>query len=211
MKTLRQRLNRNENSQAGFTLIELMVAMMVFSIFLAIVITSIVALTQGANRIKVAAVSANQELAVFQLLDRQVRYSDGINAQGVGSPSGDLYFEFRTPADSAPGNVTTCTQWRYDPNAETIASRSWPDGNYANHSVWNVQLNNVANDGGPNYPFQFVPPTGSGSSLEELTVTFDAGNTTIKGDKISSTFVARNSLASATNAASVCAAAGSRP
>lgn len=211
VSVLRRRLHISARSDDGFTLIELMVAMMVFTIFLAIMLTSIVALTRGANRIKVAAVSANQELVVFQRLDRQIRYADGINAQGTGT-SGDIYFEFRTPADSAPTQVVTCTQWRYDPTAETVASRSWPDGNLGAATSWNVQLNNVANDGGANYPFQFLPITGNGSSLEEFTLTLDAGNTTVQGNKISSTFVARNSTVTQSNPGGpICPAAGSRP
>jgi prepilin-type N-terminal cleavage/methylation domain-containing protein len=211
MNALKFRQRHGISADDGFTLIELIVAMFVFSIFLAIMITSIVALTRGANRIQVAAVSANQELAVFQRLDRQIRYADGINQQGAG-PSGAIYFEFRTPSDSASTHVTTCTQWRYDPVAKTVASRSWPDGNLGAATVWNVQLNNVANDGGANYPFQLNPVVSGGSSLEEFTLTLDAGNTTVKGNLISSTFVARNSTQNTSTGAGgpICPAAGSR-
>lgn len=209
MNALKLRL-RHGRADQGFTVIELMVAMLIFSIFLSIMITSIIALTRGANRIKVAAVSTNQELAVFQRLDRQIRYADGLNAQGAGA-FGSIYFEFRTPDDSAPTGVTTCTQWRYDPTAMTLASRSWPDGNLSAATPWNVQLGNIANDGGANYPFQYIPPSGSGngSTLQELTMTLDAGNATVKGSLISSTFVARNSADN--SGAAVCQAAGSRP
>jgi prepilin-type N-terminal cleavage/methylation domain-containing protein len=191
---------------SGFTLIELMVAMLCFSIFLAIVGTSIVGLTRAASRIQVAAVSTNQELAVFQRFDRQIRYADGINLQGVGASGVYTYFEFRTPSDSTPNGLTMCTQWRYDPVAGTIASRQWTDGNLSSQTPWNVQLTNVANDGGPNYPFNFVP-AGGPITLEEEILTLDAGNANVKGGSISTTFVARNSG----NASGVvCPAAGSR-
>ena len=108
--------------------------------------------------------------------------------------------------------MTTCTQWRYDTVGNTVASRSWPDGNLSAATSWNVQLNNVANDGGANYPFQFIAPGGNGSALEELTLSLDAGNTRVKGEAISSTFVARNSAVTTTNpGGAVCPAAGSRP
>jgi prepilin-type N-terminal cleavage/methylation domain-containing protein len=193
---------------AGFTLIELMVAMMVFSIFLAILITSIVALTRSATKLQVAAVSSNQELSVFSALDREIRYADGVNVQGTGVT--DTYIEFRIPSDSNANNVTTCIQWRYDPTAQTIASRTWPDGNLGAATSWNVLLNNVANDGGANYPFQYIAaPTGG---LEEMQLTLDAGNTSVKGAAITSTFVARNSRVTASNpGGAVCPAAGSRP
>ena len=193
------------DTDAGFTLIELMVAMLVFSIFLAIVVTSILGLTRSASRIQVAAVSSNQELAVFASLDRQIRYADGINTQGTGAVN--TYIEFRTPSDSTPTHTTVCTQWRYDPTLQTIASRSWTDGNLSSATAWHVMLNNVADDGGPNYPFQFVGTSTSSSKLEEMILTLDAGSSSIKGAKISSTFVARNS---ADMTGAVCPAAGSR-
>jgi prepilin-type N-terminal cleavage/methylation domain-containing protein len=202
---------QDEAGDTGFTLIEMIIAMFVFSIFLAIVVSSIYGLTTAATRIQVNAVSSNQELVVFQRLDRQIRYADGINPQGTGS-SGDVYFEFRTPSDSTPNNLTMCTQWRYDPKVGTIASRQWQDGNFGSQTVWNVQLTNVYNDGGATYPFNFIPATSTDQSLEQLVVTLDSGNTRIKGNAISSNFVARNSVASPTNApGSLCPAAGSRP
>jgi prepilin-type N-terminal cleavage/methylation domain-containing protein len=200
----------SERASSGFTIIELMVAMMIFSIFLAIITTSVLALTRSSSRIQVAAVSTNQELAVFQRFDRAIRYADGINGQGTGT-SGDTYIEFRTPSDSTPSGLTMCTQWRYDPIAATVASRTWKDGTFSSATLWNVQLNNVANDGGANYPFKYIAPDSNGRSLEEMSLTLDAGNTVVKGAAISTTFVARNSAVTPDNpGGSVCPAAGSR-
>ena len=127
MNALRQRLRRDEKSQAGFTVIELMVA-------------HVDLLNLPGNRDHLARRADPRcqphqgcrgvgEPGTRRLRAPRppVRYSDGINLQGAGA-SGDIYFEFRTPADSAPSGVTTCTQWRYDPIAQTVASRSWPDG-----------------------------------------------------------------------------------
>jgi prepilin-type N-terminal cleavage/methylation domain-containing protein len=201
-----------ETRSSGFTIVELMVAMMVFSIFLAIITTSVLALTRASSRIQVAAVSTNQELAVFQRFDRAIRYSDGINGQGTG-PLGYTYIEFRTPSDSTPSGLTMCTQWRYDPAKANVASRTWQDGNYsATLSAWNVQLNNVANDGGANYPFKYIAPDSNGRNLQEMTLTLDAGNVVVKGAAISTTFVARNSAVTPDNPGGpVCQNAGSRP
>jgi prepilin-type N-terminal cleavage/methylation domain-containing protein len=198
--------------ESGFTIIELMVAMMVLGIFLAIVTTSVVALTRGATKIQVAAVSSSQELAVFSRLDHAIRYADGVNAQGTGSPSGDSYFEFRVPSDSTPNNLTMCTQWRYDPASATIAMRQWQDGSFSStKTAWDVLLRNVANGGGANYPFAFSAAAPPNQVLEEMTLTLYAGNTVVNGAQISSTFVARNSKATPTNPPGpVCPATGSR-
>jgi prepilin-type N-terminal cleavage/methylation domain-containing protein len=210
--SLRTRLHARTRDDSGFTLMELMVAMLVFSIFLAILSTSIIALTRSSTRLQVAAVSTNQELAVFQRLDKQIRYADGMNAPGTGAA--DTYFEFRTPSDSTASGQTICTQWRYDPNARSIATRQWPDGNFPAKTDWSVQLTNVANDGIPTYPFAFTPASSSVTgSLDKLTFTLDTGNTVVKGAAISSVFIARNSAITASNpeGGSVCPAVGSRP
>jgi prepilin-type N-terminal cleavage/methylation domain-containing protein len=211
LSSLRRSVAREDSGrQSGFTIIELMVAMLVFSIFLAIITTSILALTRSGTRIQVAAVSTNQELSVFQRLDKAIRYADGINPQGTGAI--DTYIEFRTPGNSTASGVTTCTQWRYDPVAATVASRTWKDGNFSTVTAWSVMLTNVANDGGANYPFQYIAPDNAGRSLEEMVLTLDAGNTVVKGAAISTTFVARNSAVTPTNpGGTVCPAAGSRP
>jgi prepilin-type N-terminal cleavage/methylation domain-containing protein len=199
-------------SDAGFTVIELMVAMLIFSIFAAILSTSILALSRGTSRIQVAAVSTSQELSVFSRLDHAIRYADGVNAQGTGA-LGDSYFEFRTPSDSTPNNLTMCTQWRYDPSLGTIAMRQWQDGSFATTQTnWDVLLRNVANDGGATYPFQFQPASPPNQLLEEMTLTLDAGNSVVKGGLISSTFVARNSRSIPSNPGGpICPATGSRP
>jgi prepilin-type N-terminal cleavage/methylation domain-containing protein len=209
-KLSEQRRRMREHGASGFTIIELMVAMMIFSIFLAIITTSVIALTRASSRIQVAAVSTNQELAVFQRLDHAIRYADGINLQGTGS-SGASYIEFRTPSDSTSSGLTMCTQWKYDPTKATVASRSWQDGNFSTVSPWSVLLTNVANDGGPNYPFAFIAPDNNGRSLEEMTLTLDAGNSVVKGAAVSTTFVARNSAVTPDNpGGSICPAAASR-
>jgi prepilin-type N-terminal cleavage/methylation domain-containing protein len=212
MRALIARRDRRRitDPEAGFTVIELMVALMVFSIFLAIVTTSILALTRSASRIQVAAVSTSQELAVFARLDHAIRYADGINLQGTGA-SGDSYIEFRTPSDSTPNNLTMCTQWRYDPTAATVASRQWQDGNFSTVTPWDVQLENVANDGGSTYPFAYIAPVPPKTTLQEMVLTLDAGNTVVKGAAISSTFVARNSAVTSSNPGGpICPTAGSR-
>jgi prepilin-type N-terminal cleavage/methylation domain-containing protein len=201
---------QSASADSGYTVIELMVALLIFSIFLAIVTTSILALTRAATKIQVAAVSTNQELAVFARFDHAIRYADAINLQGTGA-SGDTYIEFRIPSDSTPNNQTMCTQWRYDPNLGTIASRQWQDGTFSTVTPWDVQLKNVANDGGANYPFQYQPPSPPNQLLGEMVLTVDAGNSVVKGAAISSTYVARNSRVTPANPGTgVCPATGSR-
>lgn len=177
----------------GFTLIELMIALGIFSIFLVVVLSSVISITRASTRVQVTAVSSSAELAVFQRLDHQIRYSDSINFPGIGSPSGNMYIEFRTPAESTTSGVTLCTQWRFVPATRVLQSRNWNDVVGAVPGAWETDLTNVANDGGPYYPFRLWPATNAGSQMQQLTLSLDTGNSSVKGAAITTTFVARNS------------------
>jgi prepilin-type N-terminal cleavage/methylation domain-containing protein len=184
------RLRAGEDT--GFTLVELVVAMAIFSIFITVAISSVVGITRASSRVQVTAMSSSQELVVFQRLDRQIRYASSINFPGAG-PSGNRYVEFRTPADSAIGKVTLCTQWRFNVLTRSIQSRQWNDVVGSTATNWETELGNVADDGGSTYPFKLKPATNLGSAMQQLVLTLDTGNAAIKGAAISTTFVARNS------------------
>lgn len=191
--------------EAGFTLIELMVAMAIFTILVAILLLAVSQLARGTVRVQVTAQSTTEVLLVFQNLDRQIRYADALNAPGSGV-SGDRYIEFRTPAASAPSGLTTCTQWRLHKDDGTIQSRQWTDGPAAVPSSWSTKLNNAIDVGGADYPFKLD----RSSSQQTLVLSIDTGVEGVnEGTAISTSFVARNSLSSVSTP--VCALAGSRP
>ena len=179
----------------GFTVIELMIAMAIFSIFIGIVLSAIVSITKASTKVQVTAQSTSTELAVFERLDHQIRYADSIDWPGVGSPSGDMYIEFRTPASStATGTSPLCTQWRYDIATRSLQSRTWSDVTGATPpTLWETYLTNMPNDGGSTYPFKLTPAATGSSTMQELTLTLDSGNAAVKGAAVSTTFVARNS------------------
>jgi prepilin-type N-terminal cleavage/methylation domain-containing protein len=178
--------------EAGFTLVELMIAIAIFAVFLAVVMSSILSITKASTNVQVTSQSSTAELSAFQLIDHEIRYSDSINFPGVGSPSGDMYIEFRTPGSSTSSGTALCTQWRYDIASRSLQHRFWNDGSSPTNN-WQTNLTNMPNDGGATYPFKLVPASGNGSSMQQLVLTLDAGNTVVKGAAISSTFVARNS------------------
>jgi prepilin-type N-terminal cleavage/methylation domain-containing protein len=175
----------------GFTLIEMMISLLVFAIFLSLLIGTIVGITRANTRVNVTAQTTSGILIVFQIFDRQIRYSDAINFPGAGTTS--RYIEFRTPATSSSTGNTMCTQWRFDPVAKTLSSRQWTDGNAASATAFVMRLSNVADDGGATYPFQLTPASNAGSAMQQLVLSIDGGNAPVKGAAITTTFVARNS------------------
>ncbi|GAA3895781.1 hypothetical protein GCM10022381_41620 [Leifsonia kafniensis] len=189
------------------TLIELIVAMGVFMIFIAMVLTTIVTLAQSATRAQLTAEASNASLTVFGSFDRQARYADAINTPGT-SPTGKRYMEFRTPGNSSASGFTTCTQWRFNPALGRLESRSWKDIVGVSLPPFTTKLTNVIDDGGANYPFKLTLAT-SAVTMQQLTVTLHSGNAKLNaGALMSSTFVARNS--STASPALVCAPSGYR-
>ena len=114
-----------ERSEAGVTMVELVVTMFVFAIFLVVMTSSLIGITKASTQAQTVARSSTGVLNVFQAFDRAIRYADVINPPG--STSNGRYVEFRTPA-STTGRTATCTQWRYVPSSKTLQSRTWPDG-----------------------------------------------------------------------------------
>lgn len=76
-------------SEAGFSLVELMVAMAIFTIFIVIVLGSVVAISRSGVRTQLVGQSTNSSLVVFGSIDRQVRYADSINFPGRARPAID--------------------------------------------------------------------------------------------------------------------------
>ena len=217
----RSKLDRDANDE-GFTLIELIAAMGIFSIFIVIFLTAVSGLMREASRTQVTSEATSSALIVFQNLDRQIRYADAINYPGpsLGS-SGARYVEFRTPAASTRNNQTLCTQWRFLPSANRIESRTWRDIAGAVPSSWSTKLTAAISTTGANNPFGLIPASVGGSTMQQLTLKINAGTAGVAGStQVETSFVARNSgLHSPSNAVNgsgqsatpVCSFGGYRP
>jgi len=184
----------DHGDEAGLSLVELMVAMVIFAIFVAVILTSIVAISRSAVRTQLVGESTNSTLVVFGSLDRQVRYSDSINYPGVG-PSGNRYVEFRVPAASTAGGLlAVCYQWRFSPVNSRLESRRWNESDPTTATAWSPKLTNVADDGDPTHPFQLDAANNSDKPRQKLLITLNPGtDAQTAGAGMSTTFIARNS------------------
>jgi len=188
--TRREAGGADARADEGFSLIELIVAMGIFMIFVSLFLGAVVGLARGTTRAQVSAEATSGVIILFQNIDRQVRYSDGINYPGTSA--GKTYIEFRTPAASAPSRVTTCTQWRYDPSKAIIESRTWADGATI-ASSWSVKLSSVVPSAAADYPFAMIPAGFLGSTKQEFKLTIKAGNDSTGGaTNMSTSFFAKN-------------------
>ena len=200
ISALAKRLRKTAAPASGFSLIELVVAMGIFTIFIAVLLTAIVSLTKGATQSRATAESASAVLNVFQNIDRQVRYANAINYPGQSTTTGYRYIEFRIPAASAPKGYTTCMQWRYLPADNLIQSREWEDATGSLASGWSTKVTSVVEDPAAPFPLTLVP--GGGVIKQKLSLTVTAGDASRNAtSKISTVYVARNSSNASTNVA----------
>lgn len=126
MRSLRLARHR-EQPDAGFSVIELVVSIGIFMTVIGIFMSAVVVMSHNTVKVQAVADAGADVRKAFQRMDKQVRYTDAINIPGAGA-SGATYVEIRTPASVAASGYTTCTQWRWDPNAKTLAMRTWRDG-----------------------------------------------------------------------------------
>ncbi|MEP6481573.1 MAG: type II secretion system protein [Rhodoglobus sp.] len=191
MANLRQRLR---SDQSGFTLVEMIAAMLVFAIFAAILLTSTIGITRAVSKSELFVRSSSAELAVFQSFDRQIRYAESINFPGTGN-DGNRYIEFRTGADSTADGTVLCTQWRFVPALKVIQSRYWTDVVGSTKSPWITKISTVVDLGGSTYPFKLVPATNvTDHATQRLVLSISSGTDLVTpGAAISTTFIARNS------------------
>ncbi|MBI5162221.1 MAG: prepilin-type N-terminal cleavage/methylation domain-containing protein [Micrococcales bacterium] len=175
------------------TLIEMLVAIALFSIFIGISFASVTQLTRTATTATSRANSANAVVNVFSLLDRQVRYADSINFAGMGA-SGNSYIEFRTPASATNSGVVTCTQWRFDPTRDVIEYRSWPSAPSPQLPAFATKATDVQGTASSTYPFKLIQATAAGSLLQQLQLRITGGSPVASDQTdISTQYVARNS------------------
>lgn len=183
---------------AGLTLIELLVSMGIFSVVVVVFMGGLVSMTRSTTRTEQVTDAGDATRRTFQTMDKQIRYASSINFPGVG-PSGAHYVEFLTTArpDGAP---PLCTQWRMDPTARVIQSRTWPDVVGGTRTPWRTvatDVRNVLSGPGAAPPFVLKPVAGT-SVRQQLVVTVDVGRGdaatgSATGADIRTVFVARNS------------------
>ncbi|MEP7763983.1 type II secretion system protein [Sanguibacter sp. 25GB23B1] len=203
---LRRTRRDQERDDTGMTLVELIVAMGIFTVVIAVFMAGIVVMTKNTARAQAVADAGDEVRRVFQRLDREVRYASAINRPGTGS-SGAYYVEYLVSAVEA-GKQPMCTQWRYVPATGTIERRTWANvTSGASPSAWSTLANRVRNDLATQKPFEFTP-AGSINASQQLRVFLDVGPgaggpDARKGAQLDSQFVARNTDTSTTTNADI--------
>lgn len=182
---------QEDGRDAGFTLVELIVAMGIFTVLMSLVLAAVVGLSRVTVRVQNVGDASDRLRQSFLTMDRQVRYADAINFPG--SSGGTWWVELHAPAVGA-ATPAKCTQWRYTPGTRKLEQRTWNDGTSPSGD-WRTIATRILSDGAP---FTLLPAD-STYVHQELAVHLRSGSSdSAMGGRsgIDTRFVARNSTPS---------------
>lgn len=168
--SLRQRLSRDD----GTTLVELMVGMVLMTVFMAMFTGAVLMMNTAMNKSQSVTQTASQLSVAFQNLDGIVRPAAAISTPGVGK-SGDWYVELRSTYSGAQ----VCTQLRVDVTAGQLQRRTWSVVDAAATSPTNwLPISSGISNGDPaagrtTQPFSLARPLPNSQS-QQLVVTLIA-------------------------------------
>jgi type II secretory pathway pseudopilin PulG len=170
---------RRESDDAGFTLIDTMMAMTVMMIVMAVFTASVLGMYRTANDVEARSVTQTQISTAMQRLDRQIRY-----AKGISEPymiAGIVYVDLLAVQQTK----RQCIQLRVANGV--LSQRTWTYlANPLDLTGWTAVAYGLATA----TPFDYLPPTdvlghqqltvtlggGTGSGTDTNTVTFTALN-----------------------------------
>jgi hypothetical protein len=216
VNALRERVRRLREVAAddrGTSLVELVVGMVVMTVFMTVFTGAIASLAETTTHIEAVTSSASQVNNAFLRLDKLVRYATAVTTPGQGT-SGDWYVEL----DSVIDAKESCTQLRVDVTRRQLQQRTWTvnasGAPYSDYVDWRPLASNVLNasaaPGSDDQPFSF--PAASSTSLQRLTVTLVTGTSgaaSCSTTRSSLGFTALNSSVSDTTNATQCRQLGS--
>ncbi|GAA2248213.1 hypothetical protein GCM10010401_22600 [Rarobacter faecitabidus] len=195
-----QGATRDDPRDKGMTLVELIVAMGILTLVLAIFMAGVVAMVRTTVRADSSSSAGDQMRTVFQRMDREIRYATDINRPAIVGTR--QYVEYRYMEPDNEG-VAQCVQWRYDSTSKELQRRNWIDGSPASVSAWQSFVTKGRNDLSvpAQRPFTFYragvdDSSGVSYTNQRLRVVLDAGLGSFgdgSGSQLNTILVARNS------------------
>ncbi len=184
--------------EGGHTLVELLVAMGIFTTVIAVIAAAVTVLTADLRKTQNLASATDTARVTFSRLDKQVRYASAIN-RPVESGS-DWYVEFVT---IDPSNTQVCRQWRLVNSTHLLQQRSWPAASTPSSApTWSTVATSVTNDPTTQPPFTFTASSAAAPSQQlGVNLVVSRGSLAAGTVQLTTTFAARNTdVTTATNA-----------
>ncbi|MEJ5944663.1 prepilin-type N-terminal cleavage/methylation domain-containing protein [Pseudokineococcus basanitobsidens] len=188
----RGRPRRVRRGEAGFTLVELVVAMSLLSLLAGLVMAVVV----GATRETVTATNSADDAAdlrrAYTVLDAQVRSAEALNR--ATAQAGAWYLEMRlAPADA--GGASSCAQWRLSADG-TLAYRTYPTSGTTGASGWRTVVTELVVPAATATPPLQMQPADAVHGRQRLEVALTAEHGSTRSAQLDVTLVARNTTAS---------------
>ncbi len=183
-----------QRGEAGFTLVEMGVSLLILSIFMAMIVSGMVHLVGPALQTGAIRDSSDQLDIAFLDLDSEVRYASAVWAPYAGNANDDWDIEFESTFSGAA--EPTCTELKYNYATGQLLQASWSVGSNVAPG-FKVLATDLTGSADP-----FDAPVQSASSpyqKVQLMVTLSAtsgSGPNMKTTKSSVTFTALNSTSS---------------
>jgi prepilin-type N-terminal cleavage/methylation domain-containing protein len=103
----------------GYSLIEILMALVCMSILMTLVTSAIIQIYHSVNSVDAASAAQSQVDTTFARLDKDIRYARGISNPGV--VNGDQYVEYLLNSDA----VDTCVELRLNNTTNELQTRQW--------------------------------------------------------------------------------------
>jgi type II secretory pathway pseudopilin PulG len=143
---------RRGRDEAGYTVIELAVAMTVFTIVLAVFVSTLRVMATTTSRVYASTTAATDGRQALDVLSRQLGFASAANLPvKVGQ---NWYLEFESDAVKAGGDPQ-CTQWRYQQSTALLQYRTWSTVTLA-ASSWMTAARSMVNDPTTQQPFTLL-------------------------------------------------------
>jgi len=209
MRALRARaaeLRKHDGRDKGFSLVELIVSMGIFSVVLVVFMAAVSTMAQTTVKSQATSDAASQMRTVFQRFDKELRYASDINTPATAN--GAIYVEYWVPQNAGTGE-SQCVQWRYVKATNELQRRQWKQGNAASVTGWVTMVTDLKNNLSvpAQQPFTVHRAGTIGGKVylhQTLDIFLDAGMGTsgdTRGSQLAVSFVAQNSsTGSVTNA-----------
>lgn len=143
----RRRARRDD----GYTLVEMLVSMGIFTTVVAILMGSVTILYHSVTKAGNVSQATTLSRSAINRLDRELRYATAINRPARSGQ--DWYLEFAALGTSG---TEVCRQWRLLGTTDVLQERTWA-ASAGTAPAWATVATNVVNDPTALPPFVFAP------------------------------------------------------
>jgi prepilin-type N-terminal cleavage/methylation domain-containing protein len=184
--------------QSGYTLIELLIAIGIFSVVLAVAGAGLISMTQATRKVTNIGDAGAQIDRSIKLMGRQIPFAQDINIPAA--TASDAYMSY----DLVDKNgALQCYQWHLITSTDLLQYATWTSGSTAAKS-WITMSTGIINSPTTQAPFAFPSPNTVGSTFTHQRVLIDLlsskGGNPAGTSEVKATYVGANtSINSNTN------------